>query len=851
MKRIVWLLGLVLLLASEGMAARISAVTPSSNYQGSCPVTLTIQGDFRLNVPLPANYQFVFSDGVRLGTHRFTLMGRGQHSVSVRRKFTHNFNGWVKLRVATVPGGVRFSAPVPLGIRCTTSPSTGRGIEQVILHAPTPSALRCPGSARTLARIRHKARIEIRYSFVRDDGARSPWRHAVFLTRGVHEIQHRWNITHPVNTRYRIVIKYRKLGQAQWKTLHSTWKRFRVQCQPGAPLLGTVSLQAFPASYDGPCPKRILFSGKVRFNRAGTIRYRWERSDGWRSPLHTFHASHAGTYTLQTSWQLNHTLPQGWMRLQVVSPQTLSSPRATFHLRCRQQAPHILQTGIKVLPASYTGKCPVDLQVEGRFRIDRAGNVQYRFLRSDGVLTPVRTFHAPSAGWFSLFDRLHITRDSHGWVRLRILSPTPRTSAPASYRVDCKKDRFPVEAVIGTVGGLLLGEMLSGHTGHQPPSQGIYTPREPSSGTTAKPPVEPVPQSPATEESPSMDSDGDGISDTLENRLLERFRPYYLFAEGEKWLPSDAIYQLRHAQLRRGIYLRGASVLPETVAACRDLAADPMKLVGCMSRNGSPLQPSEAALDLNNTLRSDPGSGRNGDWDSAISTAAGLYGHVVPEEGKIRIEYWQFFPYAQMGNRGAHEGDWQLLSLLFNPESKGLQQVCHYVYGRKICFDLTRGAAEELGNGLVEYRGAAFSAPLPPINPFTLESTPPNWQNRAVRFYRAADGLHPIVYIARGSHAFWPLPEGRFGTEDTLHDGRGHAYLTALDGAQANLGELSRPLPSSDDPKSLILRFTGHWGAEYSQMGTPPYGPPLSCRWHFLPSERNTTAPLDAFCRYR
>jgi hypothetical protein len=714
---------------------------------------------------------------------------------------------------------------------------------------------------RTRIKIRHKGRTQIRYRFVRADGARSPWKTALFLHPGVHELVHRWNIVHPVNSRYRVVIRYRKMGQGPWKTLRSAWQSFRVQCQAGIPVVQSVTLHALPANYNGPCPKIVRFRGKIRVNHPGTIRYRWIRSDGWRSPVRILHASHAGDYPLQTVWQLNHTVPTGWMRLKVLSPQSLSSPKAYFHLHC-QQSPHILQAGIKVLPSSYTGKCPVDLQVEGRFRIDHAGVVRYRFLRSDGTQTPIRTYHAPTAGWFSLFDTLHVTHDRQGSVRLRILSPTPRLTPPASYTVDCKKGHFPVEAVVGAVGGLLLGEMMKEHSQPQLPPGGVYATEEaaqaaqersssgPKASRAQKAQREPKASGPARKPS-AEDRDGDGISDSFENSLLERFRPFYRFAEGEEWLPADALYQLRHATVLPGTYFEGDAARPEPIAACAGLAEQPMKLTACLGEKEEILQPSDTALDLNDTLRSDPGSGRSGDWDSAIATAAGLYGHVLPQGDKIRIEYWQFFPYARVGADNAHEGDWQLLSLLYDPQNDRLEQVCHHLYGRRICFDLSAGTPVKLDEQTVEYRGGEYNTTLPPIDPYSFDPLPQGWQNRAVRFYRGTDGLHPIVYIARGSHAFWPLPQGEFGASKIPHAGDGHAYLTTLKGAEANLGEYSHPLPSAEDPKSLILRFSGHWGAAHARMGTPPYGPPLNCGWHFPDSEKSLSAEREKLCRDR
>jgi len=859
-----------ILLMSVGVeATRITAVKPTAHYTGSCPKTLQIYGDYKLRAPAMVNYWFVFSDGVKRGSNAPHPKGPGRHKIKIHRTFTQDFDGWVRLRVSAVPLQTTFSPRVQVKVRCTNQGGgqSGNRIQSIQLGHPTPSLIHCPGKVKTRAKITHKGHTQIRYRFVRNDGVKSPWKTINFLNAGTHTVQYLWNIHHNVDRLYRLEIRYRKIGSGPWKTLHSAWKQFRVRCQqqPNPPLVSAVTLYALPGHYTGNCPKNILFKGKIKTTRAGVVKYRWIRSDGWTSPVKTLHASHAGIYPVQRYWTIHQSTPQGWMKIRILGLHPTISPPAHFQVSC-QQPPAILQTKALVLPHHYQGECPVDLQVEGRFRITKAGTVKYRFLRSDGTQSPLKIYHAPSAGWFSVYEQLHVTADRHGWVKLKIYSPTPKLSAPASYSVDCKK-HHAAEEIIETLGGALLGQMISNQSGQQaaqPPSQDgeellgepLEAPKsqkQPPRREAAQPPKKraETKEEPKTSQTVSEeDRDGDGLSDRLENTLLERFRPYYLFAKGEKWLPSDPLYQLRHATVRRHDYLQGSDSLPQELKECSSLAQNPLGLLECTgSKEGAGLQTSEYALDLNDSLRSDPGSGKGGDWPAAISTAAGLYGHVVPEKGKIRIEYWQFFPYAEVSENNGHEGDWQMLSLRYDPATDKLERVCHRVYGQQLCFDLRQGRPVPLDETTVEYRGSEYNTTLPPIDPFSPELHPRGWQNRAVRFFRSEGGLHPVVYVQKGSHAFWPLPEGKFGSLSSKPEqGWGNSYLSTLRGAQANLGEWNRPLPGAEDPKALILRYSGRWGAAHLETGTPPHGPAWQCDWH-LPENGSTEAVPNRECR--
>ncbi|WP_456433284.1 hypothetical protein, partial [Nitratifractor sp.] len=315
MKRWLRLIALTVGIVTLASAVQITQVRPQPMDSGQCPRSLTVFGEFKLPTPASTAYQFVFSDGVRLGPIRPQLMNRGHHTVSIRRNFRHDFDGWVKLRVAQFPGGVRLSPPVRIQVRCTGGhgashafqPHSERAIRSISLSPAAPSRLRCPGTVTTAGMIRHGTDVEIRYRFVRNDGVRTPWQSVRFRRAGAFPVRHRWTVRRPVDARYRLVIRYRRFG-GPWRMLRSTWSPFRVRCASSGGFLAngvqSVTLQAIPEHSTGPCPRPVRFRGTIRVNAPTTVRYRFIRSDGTRSPVHRFFAKVPGDYPIHTRWSI-------------------------------------------------------------------------------------------------------------------------------------------------------------------------------------------------------------------------------------------------------------------------------------------------------------------------------------------------------------------------------------------------------------------------------------------------------------------------------------------------------------------------------------------------------------------
>jgi hypothetical protein len=95
---------------------------------------------------------------------------------------------------------------------------------------------------------------------------------------------------------------------------------------------------------------------------------------------------------------------------------------------------------LAVAPKSHSGSCPHKFTFNGVIRANRAGRVQYRFIRSDGANAPVRTltFDRPGAKRVSTTWTLGgpgMTFD--GWQAIEIIWPQKITSNRAAFSLKC------------------------------------------------------------------------------------------------------------------------------------------------------------------------------------------------------------------------------------------------------------------------------------------------------------------------------------------------------------------------------------------------------------------------------
>lgn len=98
-----------------------------------------------------------------------------------------------------------------------------------------------------------------------------------------------------------------------------------------------------PANYSGPCTDAggykivFQFSADITTNAAGTVTYKWERSDNANAPEQSLTFASAGTKTVTTSWSRwfnpgdNAT---GWQRIYINEPNHQAFSEANFSVAC-------------------------------------------------------------------------------------------------------------------------------------------------------------------------------------------------------------------------------------------------------------------------------------------------------------------------------------------------------------------------------------------------------------------------------------------------------------------------------------------------------------------------------------
>jgi hypothetical protein len=317
----------------------------------------------------------------------------------------------------------------------------------------------------------------------------------------------------------------------------------------------------------------------------------------------------------------------------------------------------------------------------------------------------------------------------------------------------------------------------------------------------------------------AADTDQDGIDDGVENALLARYRPYYLFASDEENWPLPATTYVFNTELKTKPD-SGAG----TVISVQQLRQNPLNVLQA-NQSGADLCSDgthcSSNLTLNarvtsyalNALDSPPGGYVGASPFAGFSKQAvaslgnvGLYGHVVPiklvspsfpcatrwntvgrpdtAQTFYKVEYWQFFGFNnahQSLGIGNHEGDWTSVQLLIRPASIvqgrcGNGRICTvpipervvavtmFAHGKEFRFVLRNPNSPDriwtqAGQTFGEFHGSNYGKSVSiDVADNQCDASLLNAQDNTLRMVRDATGgwTHPAVYIERGGHELWP-----------------------------------------------------------------------------------------------
>jgi len=105
---------------------------------------------------------------------------------------------------------------------------------------------------------------------------------------------------------------------------------------------------------------------------------------------------------------------------------------------------------IKAYPKQYIGSCPVIVTFKGKITSNRAGKVQYRFIRSDGALYPFKTIDFKTPGTKEVTTKWSLGGEKiktyTGWMAIEVSYPKKVISNKAFFRIRCiKKTDLKIE----------------------------------------------------------------------------------------------------------------------------------------------------------------------------------------------------------------------------------------------------------------------------------------------------------------------------------------------------------------------------------------------------------------------
>lgn len=97
----------------------------------------------------------------------------------------------------------------------------------------------------------------------------------------------------------------------------------------------------------------------------------------------------------------------------------------------------VVHLSIMVTPTEYSGACPMRFEFEGKITTDSAGEVTYRWIRSDGAASSVKYLYFSEPGTQMVYSSWVLGKSGEFWKAIEILSPNTMLSDKAVFTLDC------------------------------------------------------------------------------------------------------------------------------------------------------------------------------------------------------------------------------------------------------------------------------------------------------------------------------------------------------------------------------------------------------------------------------
>jgi hypothetical protein len=154
-----------------------------------------------------------------------------------------------------------------------------------------------------------------------------------------------------------------------------------------------VTVTVTPPAFTGNCPKTFVFTGKITTDSSGVVSYGWKRSDGEIHPLKTIAFSRPGTKDFTYNWTVgtDGKSCSGWVALETLSPNRMTSNKANFTLKClRDRLDKPLSVDKLRLQPGERGKsaagCPDPAAYDIRFQLLRRKDKSTVRVRITGII---------------------------------------------------------------------------------------------------------------------------------------------------------------------------------------------------------------------------------------------------------------------------------------------------------------------------------------------------------------------------------------------------------------------------------------------------------------------------------
>jgi hypothetical protein len=198
-----------------------------------------------------------------------------------------------------------------------------------------------------------------------------------------------------------------------------------------------VTAMAEPTAFAGACPKNFIFSAVITANGAGTVTYRWDRSDGISSPLQTAVFAAAGTQTVSTGWTRDASGAY-WVRAHTLAPNEVISNQAGFTLNCEVPG-EVTNVTASVTPQSYGGPCPKNFSCSATITVNGPCTVTYVWERlPDLGSSPVQTITFAAAGSKTVTTGWPLDKTQMYGLIVRTLTPNVKASSQYLFALECQ-----------------------------------------------------------------------------------------------------------------------------------------------------------------------------------------------------------------------------------------------------------------------------------------------------------------------------------------------------------------------------------------------------------------------------